>query len=355
MERILIVRLGAMGDVLHALPAATALRKRLPGVRLDWAIEERWSELLCARAARAQRQFAAGTRGKPVVDGIIPANTKAWRSALFSDETWREMRLAVSAMRESRYDLTIDVQGSLKSAIVAAASGAGRVVGYSRTREGGAGLFYDRKFEARGAHVVEQANALCEVAAGLDAQPPARPELPVDEAAEEWCDRELSRLGVASFALITPSAGWGAKIWPTERYADVVRGLAKHGLRTVVNAGPGEEKLAESVVQGAPQYSSAVRCSIGELIALTRRCRIFIGGDTGPMHLAAALGKPVVALFGPTDPERNGPYGAPAVVLRHQSSATSYSHRPAPDEGLMAIESQDVIEAARYLLGSVRG
>jgi heptosyltransferase-1 len=149
---------------------------------------------------------------------------------------------------------------------------------------------------------------------------------------------------------VNPGAGWGAKCWPAERYAEVTRALAVHGLRAIVNFGPGEEPLAREVERCSGGVAIAMPTTVAELVALCRRARLCIGGDTGPIHLAAALGVPVVALFGPTDPARNGPYSNRAVVLRSGSSRTTTSHEKQPEEGLLQITAAEVIAAARYLL-----
>src|SRR5262249_21263555 len=134
--------------------------------------------------------------------------------------------------------------------------------------------------------------------------------------------------------LLNPGAGWGAKQWPPERYGEVAIALAQHGLRPLVNYGPGEEELATIVLEASEEAAQPFSCTITELIALTRQARLFIGGDTGPLHLAAALRIPVVAIFGPTDPARNGPYGTPSVVLRSAESQSSLSHTSTVDPGL---------------------
>jgi heptosyltransferase-1 len=187
----------------------------------------------------------------------------------------------------------------------------------------------------------------------LNAPPEIQPvsiELPRDRAAEDRIARRLAEDSIGGFAILNPGAGWGAKRWPAERYGEVARGLAKQGVRSILNHGPGEEGLvsaAEAASGGAAQRMS---CSITELIALTRRARLFVGGDTGPMHLAAALRVPVVAVYGPTDPARNGPYGTRCAVLRSAGSITSHARRAEADDGLLSITSKDVITAATILL-----
>src|SRR5205085_8395301 len=155
-------------------------------------------------------------------------------------------------------------------------------------------------------------------------------EFPVDPIAEERIDT-LTR-DTRCFAILNPGAGWGAKQWPAERYGLVARELGKSGLRSLINHGPGEEELAISVETASKGAARRIACSISELIALTRRTRLFIGGDTGPMHLAAALRIPVVAIFGPTNPARNGPFGTASIVLRSASSLTSHARHTEPEK-----------------------
>ncbi len=152
------------------------------------------------------------------------------------------------------------------------------------------------------------------------------------------------------FAILNPGAGWGAKRWPAERYGQVAKELAKDGLRSLVNYGPGEEDLAAAVEAASEGTAQKISCSLSELIALTRRARLFIGGDTGPMHMAAALKIPVVAIFGPTNPARNGPFGTRSIVLRSASSVTDHTRRREPEQGLLLISVSEVVAGARKLL-----
>jgi heptosyltransferase-1 len=157
---------------------------------------------------------------------------------------------------------------------------------------------------------------------------------------------------VNDFAILNPGAGWGAKRWPAERYGQVAKELAKDGLCSLVNYGPGEEELAVAVEAAGEGTARKISCSVSELIALTRRARLLIGGDTGPMHLAAALKIPVVAIFGPTNPARNGPFGTQSIVLRSASSLTDHTRHREPEHGLLRITVGEVIAATRKLLQS---
>jgi heptosyltransferase I len=346
---LLIVRLGSMGDIIHTLPAATALRRAFPEVSLGWVIEERWAELLCTLP-----ETRSGPRSarRPLVDRIHTVNTKAWRRSLFSTQTWEQIAAGLSELRAQRYDVAVDFQGAARSAIVSRWSGAHVVYGFAQPRENVATMFYTRQVIGRGGHVVEQNLSLAEAVAR---EPLSMPKVvfPHDEAAEKQC---LDRLkGVDDFALLNPGAGWGAKQWPAERYGEVARRLAEDGVKSLINFGPGEEPLMQAVESASKDVAKGTASSLTELVALTRRARLFIGGDTGPMHLAAALGIPVVAIFGPTNPARNGPFGTRSIVLRSRISPTTHSRRAQPDPGMLEISVDDVVAAARKLLRSNRG
>jgi len=151
--------------------------------------------------------------------------------------------------------------------------------------------------------------------------------------------------------LVHPGAGWGAKRWPADRYGRVAAGLASRGYSVVVNRAPGEEALAANVAQSSGGAAQDIRTDMAELIAMTRRCALVIGGDTGPAHLACALGKPVVGIYGPTDPARNGPWGVPFRVLRHPESRRDHARRNAPEVGLLTIEPEEVLDAVDELMG----
>lgn len=353
MAKILIVRLGAMGDILHAMPAVAAIRQALPEAAIGWMVEEKWSELLTARGHKEAPE--AINAQKPLANLIHTVNTVRWRKHLLHPETFREIQGDIRRLRQTHYDIAVDFQGNMKSAVLASLSRATSRTGFTDPREAGARFFYSRRFARSGEHVIEQNHALA--AQALQEYLPVgklkltAPQLPCDPGAEIWAEDEIKRLGNAAFALVTPGAGWGGKQWPAERFGQLARALAVHNLRTLVNTGPQEEALARQVVKASGGTAVEVSCTIGQLIALTRRARIFIGGDTGPLHLAAALGIPVVGMYGPTDPARTGPFGTRAIALRHPESETTFSHHREPDGGLLKITGEEVISAARHLLG----
>jgi len=359
IDRLLIVRLSAMGDVIHTLPAVHALQQAFPRAYIGWLIEERWAELLCA--AGSPRRGPRSPQ-RPLVDEVHTVNLKAWGKSPFSMATLQRAATVWNDVRDASYDAVVDLQGAIRSAVLARLSGARAVYGAAEPRESPASLWYTRKVVARGKHVIEQNLSVAEALVGGEMERAAKDiscdlpcDLPHDPQAETRTEQALAQHHVRDFAILNPGAGWGAKRWPAERYGEVARGLAEAGICPLVNYGPGEEDLFRAVLAASGGMARPTQGSVTELIALTRRARIFIGGDTGPLHLAAALRVPVVAIFGPTDPARNGPYGTRSVVLRSAESVTSHARRADPDEGLLSIGSDEVIAAAHTLLGGDLG
>lgn len=291
--KFLLVRLGALGDVVHGLPVAAALRRRHPDARIDWLVDARHAALL---------------ELVPAVSRIVRVDSRRWAAAA----------RAVRALRGERYDAAVDMQGLLKSALFARLSGAARVIGFDRSavRERPASWLYSERCHPVGAHVVDK--NLCLLAhLGIDERLRCFPvEVPESAAAAVVTDR-AARDGRRGCALLNPGAAWPNKRWPPERFGEVAGWLAAaHGLHPVVLWGPGERELAEGVVRASGGAAViAPQTGVGDLLALSRGARLIVSGDTGPLHLAAAVGTPVVALFGPTDAGRNGPWDEADVSL----------------------------------------
>ncbi|MBI1954854.1 MAG: lipopolysaccharide heptosyltransferase I [Acidobacteria bacterium] len=331
-RRILMVRLGSMGDIVHALPVLATLQENFPKWEIDWLVESRWQPLL---------------EGNPYLCRIVELDTLAWRRQLLSGKNWSVFRRTIRQLRERRYDCAIDLQGSLKSAVACRLSGASEVIGFDRPwlKEAAGGVFYTRRVATRATHVVEANLAL---AAALGARCPAiRFPLPAGEP-----DCLPDGFPRDSIAVLNPGAGWRSKCWPAAGYGQVADALEKDfNLRVVLNCGPGEETLAREA-QTACQTAKPLLYSGGlpGLIALLRRSRLMVGPDTGPAHLAAALGVPTVALFGPTDPQRNGPYGSRTKSLRPDNAPTSYQHSATPAEAMSRLQPEQVLSVIRELL-----
>jgi heptosyltransferase-1 len=342
-QRLLIVRLGAMGDIIHTLPAVAALRSAFPQTIFGWIVEERWADLLSVTVQQG------GFSPHQLVDRVHTVNTKQWRKAMLASQTWNEIVSSVRDFRAPRYEVAVDFQGAIRSSFLSRWSGAPRIYGFAHPRESPARILYTDVVEASGAHIIEQNISLAQAVAGRALTIP-EVEFPTNSRAQEQLDLLLRKKNIGRFILLTPGAGWGAKQWPPERYAEVATALAKDGFVSVINFGPSEESLARAVESASGGDTTAVTTSILELIALTRRASLFIGGDTGPLHLAAALHIPVAAIFGPTNPARNGPFGTASIVLRSPSSVTDHTRHAETEAGLLEITAQQVVTAARQLL-----
>jgi len=335
--QILIVRVGAMGDVLHALPAVAALKRARPQWRVDWAVDPRWAPLLVGDDERG-----------PAVDMVHLVPAKDWSKAPLSPATLRSVLTLRKRLREEHYDLVVDMQGTLRSAVIGKMSGAKMLAGYADPRESIAASFYKRRIVRRGAHVVEQGAALLGEACGVTLEPGAV-EIPHAKWAEEWAETEavVSR----PMAVVTAGGGWGAKQWPAERYGTLAIELKRMGFAVVVNAPRKDDAIAARVVEISGGAARIVVCNVTGLVSLMRRADLLVGGDTGPTHLAAAMGVPLVALFGPTSPERNGPWGPGAMrMLRDAASVTTYKRSDVTDAGLMNLSVETVVVAIQDLL-----
>ena len=304
-----------MGDVIHALPACATLKHSFPGSTLTWVIHPRWAQLL---------------EGNPFIDGLIRFDRRKAGSVA---DAWR-------ALRHARYDFAVDFQGLIQSALVASFARPDRIFGFhqSQVREKFAALFYSSRVRANGVHVVDR-NLELAAAAGAST---ILLQFPVPEGIPE------GDLPEGGFVLSNPQAGWGAKQWPMESYQALARRLRDElGLPLVLNGPPGSRTL----LAGAPDAVVHISGLPG-LIHATRRASAVLGCDSGPTHLAAALGKPGVAVFGPTDPARNGPYGGSFTVLRSPGAVTSHKRRAALDPSMETLSPDLVFEALKARLGS---
>jgi heptosyltransferase-1 len=333
-----------MGDVLHAMPAVAALREAHPDWEIAWAIEPRWSPLLSAAGAiRNQRD-----EKMPLVDRCVGVRSREWKKRPFSLATLADIRALRRHLRAGKFDVCVDMQGLIRSAVVGWMAGTEHFVGREETRETPAKWFYDQRVRFKTPHVVEQGCELLGAAVG-EVLHPAQVALPVDAAAEAWCDNLLST-GSGPFAVMAPTAGWGAKEWPPERFGAVAAELGKAGFRVFVNAVSVTEPTAQRVIQASGGCAVAVPSSLSEMIALMRRAGVMIAGDTGPLHLAAALRRPLAAIYGPTDPLRTGPYDACGRVLRNSLSVTNHARHRAPEPGMLQIHVHEVADAALEIL-----
>lgn len=336
--RLLVVRLGAMGDILHSMPAVTALRQAHPEWVIGWAIEPQWRGLFCANGCEPR------TESMPLVDQIHIVPAKRWARSPLQPATLRDIRRVRHELRAMRYDIVVEMQGAVRAALVARWARTGHIIGEAQPREFAAKWFFHEKVATHGVHVIEQSLEVANALFGEDL-PMTLPLLPCDPAAEAKA-AELPQ----PFVLLSPGAGWGAKRWPADRYGAVARQLADAGYGVVINSGPAEEYLAKEIVASSGGAARTLVLELAELIAVTRRASLAIAGDTGPLHLACALGQPVVGIYGPTDPARNGPFHCRSHVLRHPESVRDHARRSEPEAGLLTITPEAVTNAALDLL-----
>jgi heptosyltransferase I len=302
--RILIVRLGAIGDVVHTLPALAALRRALPGAYLAWIVE-------CGGAARL-------LEGNPCLDELIEVDMRGWRHRLTRGRTLREIRNAIERMRDSSFDLALDFQGLLKSAMIPWLVRVPRRVGFARDalREPAGAFMLTEQVEANDQDHVIKKNL--QLVAHLSCDVKGKYEFPIAlSSQDELFANEQAALYDGSFAIINPGGGWTTKLWGAGNYANIADRLwENHRIHSVVTYGPGEESLARDIIKLTRSGGATILdTGLKQFFALAQNAKIFIGGDTGPMHLAAAAGTPIVAIFGPTDSRRNGPFADNDVVI----------------------------------------
>jgi heptosyltransferase-1 len=309
-QRILVVRLGSMGDVIAALPAVASLKHSIPHSKITWVIDPKWSLLL---------------EGNPYIDSVVHLDRR----------TFTGLRNAWHDLRAAKFDFAVDFQGLVKSALVATLARPERIFGFNATyaRESPASWFYSTKVPIRSYHAVER-NLDLAAAAGASnilrtfPLPPGECQAPLPEG---------------DFVLASPLAGWGAKQWPLEHYAKLAERLQREcGMPLVLDA------PYPLHVQGTQEHVS----TLAGLIYATRRAAAVVGLDSGPLHLAAALGKHGVAIYGPTDPARHGPYGGTIGVLRKPDAVTTYRRTAEPDPSMRDITPDQVFEALEPILAA---
>lgn len=346
--RILIVKRSALGDVVLALPVACALRDRYPDAYIAWVVESRFADVV---------------EGHPALDEVILVNRLyLWRPLGLARQCWRMSR----ELRRRRFDWTIDLQGLFKSAMLLPCSGAARRIGRADHRRELSYLLYNERSPLHEGNI-HATNRYLEVAEylGCDISRP-RFDLPIRPDAREWADAAIRDAAMpANRPLVGLNAGTShpRKCWPPERFVEVANSL--DGINWVVLGGPGEENLAEGIAARlrGPKVVTAGRTNLPRLVAMLSRLDALVSGDTGPMHIAAALGVPVVALFGPTNPATNGPFGPQHRVLAPRAAFEAGKPRRAarahqsrawfePDDRdwMLEIQVPQVIEALRDVL-----
>ncbi len=335
--RILLVRTSAMGDIVHCLPVLKALRQAWPEAHIGWV---------------AEAVFAPLIDGHPDLNELIRVRLKPWRKAPLSSEVWREVSAFVRRLRAFSADIALDLMGNHKGGILARLSGAKRVLGPARgqRREPSSALWIRQAVNTPQVHAVDRALGIL---GGLGIQ-----EGRVDFGAEGLPKTPVEGLPDGPFVVIQAGAGWGNKTYPSHWWGEVAHGIERQtGIPSLVPIAPGEEELARQVA-GASR-GSARTIDAGPFPMLTTildRGRLVLGGDTGPIHLAHALGTPVLSLIGPTDPARNGPHASQESVLwKRLPCSFCYKRMSEAKACLLQISPREVTERAVGLLAGERG
>ena len=310
MNSFLIVRLGSLGDVVHGIPVAAALRQEFPSSRIDWMVDPRYVELL---------NLVSG------IDRRIPVDPRTIKHG----EGRRKFRETLRELRHTDYDAVIDLQGLLKSAMLARSVRGRKTIGFPRKhlREPFARLFYTVAPDpGEATHVIYKNLELLAPLKVLD----RRVRFPLEIVRTPTVVQVVNRFEPGGYVLINPGAAWPNKQWPPQRFGEVASALARDfGWRSLVLWGPGEQEIAHSVVAasgGAAEPSPPT--TITDLVGIARSARLMISGDTGPVHIAGAVGAPIVALYGPTQPERNGPWNLDDIsISRVQQCSCLYERK----------------------------
>jgi len=317
--RFVVVRLGSLGDIVHTFPAVAGLRDSFPDAQIVWLTHPRWVELVAASGLASQ---------------IWPVDSRNMDS----------VRRTIHQLRVQTWDAAIDYQGLWKAALLPLFGGVRRRIGFSwsSVREYGVPVLYTERVEARSTHVAEQNGELSVRAGAKNGVASCRLRVGDSEVQQVRCD--LREKGIERYIVLSPGGGWRSKCWPADRFGALCRKITQElKLACVVNYGPGERELAGSVLQGCAGGGQSLIYDgeLGPLMALLRGADCVVGGDTGPLHLAVALGAPAVALFGPTDPKRNGPFPPGDTVLRSANAATTYhrSNETAPSLLELSVEA----------------
>jgi lipopolysaccharide heptosyltransferase I len=338
--RFLVIRLSSIGDIVHALPAVAALGQSFPKAEIHWLIENRYASLLT---------------GNPYVHRIITLDTLSWRGSLPPASILKEMVRTLMELRGRDYEAAVDFQGLWKSAVIALLSGAKERVGLAEPwmREPSAAVLYTDRVSAAGRqHAVEESLALVEylgARVGLWQFP-----LPHTPEADQYVDGQLARLEARDFMLINPGGGWKAKRWAPENYALLLRHLeSRFPGKILLTGSPEENELISGILDSAGTKRAVYfPSSVVQFIALARRAKLFLGGDTGPLHLAAAVGTPLVAIHGPTNPARNGPFNKADIVL-YNHARVNHTRRDSNATYIKGISVESVQAAIEARLARV--
>lgn len=300
-SRFLIVKFGSLGDIVHCLPSVAQLRMAFPDAEIDWLIEQK-------------NKIVVELSGLDV--RLLPIDTYQWRNSPGIGSA-KEIAELIWALSTDGYDCTIDFQGLVKSAFFAYLSGAPVRIGWERDflKESVSRFFYTEVVTPKRIHIIDQQMELLKPL-GIDPKWETEVRLNAGAAARTSIANKLA--GLTDYIVISPGTNWPTKCWHPERYGELAARLISDGLPVVATWGPGEEDMGRRLMRAAGKGIREVKTSLEELVALCEPAKLFVGGDTGPMHFAAAVGAPIVAIFGPTSSDRNGPFRREDIVVERR-------------------------------------
>jgi len=327
--RFLAVRLGSLGDIVHTFPAVSGLRNSFPRAEIIWLTHPRWVNLVASSGLATQ---------------IWPVDSRNLAS----------VRQTVAKIRAQRWNAAIDYQGLWKSALLPFLAGVPKRIGFSSEtiREFGVPILYTDRVPARAAHIADQNGELSVRAGAQTAVGPIK--LQVNETDRQRVCSDLVAAGIDRYVVLSPGGGWRSKCWPAKRFGELCRKIREDlNVRCVINYGPGEENLAAAVKSASGNADPFLYDGeLGQLMALLQGAQCIVGGDTGPLHLAIALGTKAVAIFGPTNPTRNGPYPPQPFVLRDPEADTTHKRETQTNPSLLKISVAQVFDAVQRRLGA---
>jgi heptosyltransferase I len=330
-QRLLVVRLSSLGDIVHTFPAVAGMRASFPGAELIWLTHPRWKLLVDSSGLASE---------------VWPTETRSLTS----------LQAILRRIREKNFSSAIDYQGLWKSAALPFLGNVSRRIGFSSetVREYGVPLLYTHRVRCTQIHIADQNGELSQRACARC--PTAAVNIVVPPSDESAFHDYLRGLHVNRYVALSPGGGWRSKCWPADRFGALCKKIRDLlDLRCIVNCGPGEESLVAAVREASGNADPLLyNGELGQLMALLSNAICVVAGDTGPLHLAVALGTPAVALFGPTDPARNGPYRGSVgtasqidIVLRSPHAVTTYKRGDKADPSMLEIEVDAVFEGVR--------
>jgi lipopolysaccharide heptosyltransferase I len=327
--RFLVVRLGSLGDIVHTFPAVAGLRNSFPRAEIIWLTHPRWLNLVACSGLPTE---------------IWPVDSRDLAS----------VRQTIAKIRAHRWDAAIDYQGLWKSALLPFLAGVPKRIGFSSEtiREFGVPILYTDRVHPRAKHIADQ-NGELSLRAGAQSAVGAL-KLQVSESDCQRVHSDLAAAGINNYVVLSPGGGWRSKCWPAERFGELCQKIRDElNVRCVINYGPGEESLAAAVKSASGNAEPFVYDGeLGQLMALLKNAQCIVGGDTGPLHLAVALGTKAVAIFGPTNPARNGPYPPQPFVLRDPGADTTHKRETETNPSLLKISVAQVFDAVKLHLGA---